>query len=130
MKAHLVVSTEYRGNQPSVFLMVDGKYYGEMTYPKLRKFPKKVDYWHNATSSDTDRGFAVYPVELTRSNLDKIIGLSNEIEHVRSKRVPYFSVRDVNYLQKNIAISEKNKPCERVESNLSSRLQSLLLSFK
>jgi len=59
-KFYLICSVEDCFNMPSLFAMdSDGKYYGDKNYPELRGFPKDVQYWREATSSDSDRGFYV-----------------------------------------------------------------------
>lgn len=59
-KFYLICSEEYCGNMPSCFAMDSNeKYYGDKTYPELRGYPKDVQYWKDATSSDSDRGFHV-----------------------------------------------------------------------
>ena len=59
-KLYLICSVEYCFNMPSLFAMdSDGKYYGEKNYPELRGYPKDVQYWREATSSDSDRFFFV-----------------------------------------------------------------------
>lgn len=65
MKAFRITSTEYYMNQPSVFLFVDGSYYGDLVYPSLRGYPSDVDYWRKATCADSDRYFIVEEVFLT-----------------------------------------------------------------
>lgn len=65
MKAYRITSEEYCMNLPSVFLFVDGSYYGDLDYPRLRNYPSDIDYWHHATCADSDRHFHVEEVTLT-----------------------------------------------------------------
>lgn len=71
MIATIITSTEYKHNQPSVFININGTYYGELTYPHLRKYPT-ADYWRTATSSDADRGFSVREANITAQQFDRI----------------------------------------------------------
>jgi ssDNA-binding Zn-finger/Zn-ribbon topoisomerase 1 len=79
MKAHLIISEEYRMNQPSVFIFANGKYYGCQNYPKIKDYPEDVDYWKVATSSDADRGFSVKEVDYSNDVFAKIQSLQDEI---------------------------------------------------
>lgn len=79
MKATLIISTEYHANQPSVFIMAEGQYYGCLIYPKSRNFPSDVDYWRNATCSDSDRYFTVKDVEYPKNVFELIKNLQYEI---------------------------------------------------
>lgn len=79
MKATLIISTEYHANQPSVFIMADGQYYGCLIYPQGRNFPQNADYWRNSTCSDADRYFIVKDVEYTEDDFESIKKLQNEI---------------------------------------------------
>lgn len=65
MKAFRITSTEYHMNQPSVFLFVEGSYYGNLDYPSLRNYPSDIDYWRHATCADIDRHFIIEEVNLT-----------------------------------------------------------------
>lgn len=79
MKATFVKSIEYHLNSPSLFLIVDGKYYGCQVYPSDRNYPS-VDYWETATSSDSDRGFVVKEVEITEDQFAMITKLDTCIK--------------------------------------------------
>ena len=71
MTATVITSQEYKANTPSVFANINGTYYGCMIYPHLRGYPT-ADYWNNATSSDTDRGFYTKEVKLTAQQLERV----------------------------------------------------------
>lgn len=79
MKATLIISIEYKYNQPSVFIMAGGQYYGCLIYPQGRNFPSDVNYWNNATCSDSDRYFTVKEVEYSETVFDSIKNLQSEI---------------------------------------------------
>ena len=79
MKANLIISTEYYANQPSVFILVNGQYYGCLIYPRGRNFPKDETYWFNATCSDSDRYFHTHSVEYTDEQFQLIEKLQNSI---------------------------------------------------
>ena len=78
MKAILIVSHEYHANQPSVFAIINGHYYGCQIYPQHRNFPA-AQYWTGATSSDSDRGFTIKEVEYTEINFEQIKNLQSVI---------------------------------------------------
>ena len=81
MKATLIISQEYKHNQPSVFILAeDNQYYGCLIYPKSRNFPQNADYWRNAICSDADRYFIVKDVEYTEDDFESIIKLQKEID--------------------------------------------------
>lgn len=70
----IIKSQEYRGNQPSVFTEINGKYVGCLSYPRLRNYPN-INCWSNATSSDSDRGFEVVEKSFNESELNTIEAL-------------------------------------------------------
>ena len=78
MKALLITSTEYYGNKPAVFAIIDGKYYGDMSYPTLRNFPDN-EYWKHATCADSDRYFNTIDVCYSTEIVDQIKALQNAI---------------------------------------------------
>jgi hypothetical protein len=85
MKATLIISEEYKANQPCVFIFVDGNYYGDLSYPRLRNFPQDVNYWKMAISSDSDRFFSVYDVEISNQVFDKINSFSKNMKEASEK---------------------------------------------
>ena len=87
MKATVIISTEYKYNQPSVFAYVDGQYYGCMIYPKSRNYPTDMNYWKNATSSDAGRYFSVIEVEFSDSDFELIKGFQNEIKEAEQNLI-------------------------------------------
>lgn len=85
MKATLIISTEYRLNQPSVFIYCNARYYGCLIYPKSRDFPTEMDYWRKSTCSDADRYFTVKEVEYSDEAFDRIKSLQNNIIATQKK---------------------------------------------
>jgi hypothetical protein len=79
----VIFSQEYRMNKPSVFIRIDGQYYGCLIYPTLRKFPD-LDYWETATSSDTDRGFTIIEKEFTDEEVNKIKALQTAVDALKT----------------------------------------------
>ena len=147
MNAHLIISEEYKMNQPSVFIFSNGQYYGCLTYPKIKNFPSDVNFWETATSSDTHRGFSVRDVEYSPVVFEKIQSLQNEISvassNLKSEHMPYImsskasknskeykaylvKVEEQNTLLAEIL--EHNKPYDQIISKKRSELRSLLLS--
>lgn len=92
MKAFRITSTEYRMNHPSVFLFVDGKYYGDLCYPRLRNYPSYVDYWRYATCADSDRYFDVEEVVLAVDKEMKLKKLHSCIDVLKSHVIQYSRV--------------------------------------
>lgn len=80
MKATLIISTEYHANQPSVFIMANGQYYGCLIYPQGRNFPQVETYWVKATCSDSDRYFQLHSVEYSDDVFEQIKKLQSEIK--------------------------------------------------
>jgi hypothetical protein len=78
--AHLIISTEYRANQPSIFLFEKGIYYGDRMYAASRNYPIDVNYWRGATCSDSGRYFKVIEVEVTDDQLAKIAQLQAAVD--------------------------------------------------
>lgn len=74
----VITSHEYYMNQPSVFAFLNGKYVGCLIYPNGRNNPS-VEYWSNATSSDSDRGFTVAEKEFSEKEISKIETLQSVI---------------------------------------------------
>lgn len=66
MTAYRITSSEYYANTPSVFLFVEGKYYGDTIYALRDGFPQDVNHWRNAICSDEGRFFKVEEVECPR----------------------------------------------------------------
>ena len=79
MKAHVIISQEYRLNSPSVFINIAGQYFGDILYPKSRNYPP-VEYWKSASSSDEDRGFTIHEVEFTENEHRELIKLHNAVQ--------------------------------------------------
>ena len=67
----VVTSVEYKMNIPSIFVIIDGQYFGCQIYPNSRNFPN-VDYWGKANSSDSDRGFVLTEKEFSNEEILKI----------------------------------------------------------
>jgi len=82
----IVKSQEYHANQPSIFTLLDNIYVGCTMYPTNRNNPN-IEYWSNATSSDSDRGFFVEEKEFTDDEIDIIITLNNLVS-LLSKLIP------------------------------------------
>ena len=59
-------------NTPSVFAVVDGVYYGCQCYPTAHNFPS-VDYWQQATGSDSDRFFKIKESKIDEEQLSNLV---------------------------------------------------------
>ena len=145
MKATLIISSEYRLNQPSVFALIDGNYYGCQIYPFSRNYPPNVDYWTDATCSDSDRFFHVKPVEYTEDQFKKIKDLQSAIFSLQKllKNSPswtppcrYKIRRGKNYMIYKAAwdlfvtaskeIEDYNKPYDKAITSAFNELRSIL----
>ena len=82
MKAHRVISTEYKSNIPSVFLFVEGDYFGDIEYPSRDGFPKDIEHWRTATCADADRFFNIEEVEVPAFLIDWL-------REIRGKRIAW-----------------------------------------
>lgn len=72
MKAFRIISTEFSANVPSVFLFLNGNYYGCMIYPKGNNYPQDVKFWETAEGSDLGRRFKIEEVEISLAQLEEI----------------------------------------------------------
>jgi hypothetical protein len=72
MKTTIVKSSEYRANQSSVFAVINGEYFGDMSYPRFHNFPADANYWRTATCADADRHFTVKEVEISVADFEEI----------------------------------------------------------
>ena len=82
MKAFRIISTEYKANIPSVFLFVEGDYFGDLGYPSRDKFPKDIEHWRIATCADADRFFNIEEVEVQPFVIDWL-------REIRDKRIAW-----------------------------------------
>lgn len=147
MKATLIISSEYKYNQPSVFIFADGKYFGCQIYPSSRNFPQDVNYWSNATSSDSDRDFSLTSVEYSEEEFKLIESLQNSIfanenlikQYPSYKSAPKFNVKRGKAYQDYLSfratedaiyaeITAYNAPYDKAVTAAKNELRKLLLS--
>lgn len=83
MKAFRITSTEYHANTPSVFLFVDGEYFGDTVYAMRDKFPQNIEHWHHAMCADEGRFFKVEEIELPEFVLRWMREINEEINTFR-----------------------------------------------
>lgn len=125
MKSFRITSSEYQANIPSVFLFVEGQYYGCLEYPKLKNYPQDVDFWRTATGSDSDRFFNVEEVEVSEEQIVEMVRMHEDMELKRAKLKEYAQYRfnatkeereaDNQY---NIETAKYNRPIEKeIEEN-------------
>ncbi len=84
VKAYRITSTEYIANEPMVFLLKDGRYYGDLSYPIRDKFPAEVYHWYEAQCSDAGRHFKVEEVLLMKENVLWLEQVTEEITKYKS----------------------------------------------
>ena len=89
MKTYIIASSEYEANWPDMFLMDEkGNYYGvsEYSYAKFNKFPKSVEYWRKATSSDAGRIFFIDEVELSAEKVEAFAKITEDYTRLEMER--------------------------------------------
>lgn len=125
MKATLVISTEYKHNQPSVFIVANGRYYGCQIYAQSRNYPSDVAYWQNATSSDSDRYFTVTEVVYSDEQFKLIEMLQNSIDanekllkqYPAWQMPPKFNIRRGKAYEERVAFDKKQQDeCDAVSN--------------
>lgn len=133
MKAYRITSTEYIGNIPSVFIFVNGNYYGNMAYPSIHKFPQDIDYWREATCADSDRYFHVDEVEITEEQMAELEAL-----HTRRKETqeniqdtlpwkPGFSYEEMEeWAKRNREIENNNWPYYEIASSINEKIDKII----
>lgn len=120
MKSFRITSSEYQANLPSVFLFVEGQYYGCLEYPKFNNYPQDVDFWRTATGSDSDRYFNVEEVEVSEEQIAEMVRMHEDMELSKAQLKEYIRYRfnaskeeleaDRQY---NIEISKYNRPIDK-----------------
>lgn len=120
MNATIITSQEYRLNSPSVFAVINGNYYGCMIYPSVRNFPA-VEYWGDATSSDSDRGFFIKKAEVTEEQLELIIKLQQccnaNKAMIKSISHPEYPQRDFK-IKRGKAFEEYTAKCDQWKASV------------
>lgn len=101
MKAYRIVSTEYKSNIPSVFLFVEGDYFGDLSYPSRDGFPKDIEHWYKATCADSDRFFNVEEVEVP-------VFLIDWLREIRDKRITCGKWLSDDNIDKSVRDSVRN----------------------
>lgn len=137
MKAYKITSEEYYANEPSVFLFVNGEYYGCMIYPKLRKFPQDVNYWRTATSSDSDRNFHIEEVNVSEEEINSMKNKQSRIDELNEKLKPYTGYRafatkeerEQDY-QEDLKTEEYNRPIDREIYKISKEIHNIILNLQ
>lgn len=101
MKAFRIISTEYKANIPSVFLFIEGDYFGDLGYPSRDKFPKDIEHWRTATCADADRFFNVEEVEVP-------VFLIDWLREIRNKRITCGKWLSDDNIDKSVRDSVRN----------------------
>jgi hypothetical protein len=98
MKLTVIKSTEYKYNQPSVFAIVNKQYAGCLIYPQIRNYPP-IEYWINATSSDSDRGFTLKEKDFNEVEILQIESLQTAINGLKKliPNQPYIAFNHRNF---------------------------------
>lgn len=149
MKATLIISSEYKYNQPSVFIFAEGNYFGCQIYPSSRNYPNDVNYWSTSTSSDSDRYFSLTEVEYSAEDFKLIQSLQNSIfaneqlvkVYPSWKPAPKYNVKRGKAYQAYLEFREKeskqmteisnyNAPFDKSITAAKNQLRQLLLSAK
>ena len=117
MNAYKIISTEYSANQASVFVFVNGEYFGDLAYVRRENYPQDINHWINATCADKDRYFIVKEVEISEDQVNELRKLHEAIEENAKNFIPYTDyVPDLSKKereedrQENIRREEANRP--------------------
>ena len=137
MKAYRITSTEYQANQPSVFLFVNGDYYGCLAYPRHREFPQDVDYWRTATCADSDRYFHVEEVTVDDEQIAAMKQKHIAMEELGARLKPYTGYRpfatkeerEADY-QQDLKTEKYNRPIDREINRISGELDKLIAELE
>ena len=78
MKAHVIISTEFKYNTPHIFAITEhGDFIGNLIYPSLRGMERNINYWKSATCADDGRYFGVYDANIDENDYVRIKDLHN-----------------------------------------------------
>ena len=132
-----MTSEEYHANQASVFILVDGEYYGCLIYPKHCGFPKDADYWRTAESSDKGRHFMVEEVVASVDDIEFVKRKHASIDVNRSKLKGYTGYRpfatkqerELDYLS-DLETEKYNRPIDREIIRDSNELREFILGLE
>lgn len=137
MKAYIIKSTEYKHNEPSVFVFVNGEYFGDLVYPTRDKMPQDINHWRTATCADSDRWFSVTETEITDEQVTELRRLHKELDENSKHFVPYTSYQPgLSYQereadrQENLRREEINRPYYRKESELREAVDEIISSLE
>ena len=91
MKTYKITSTEYRANQASVFVFVNGEYFGDLAYVRRDNYPQDINHWMEATCADSDRYFIVEEVEMSDEQVNELRQLHEALDENAKNFIPYTS---------------------------------------
>lgn len=114
MKAYIIKSTEYKHNEPSVFVFVNGEYFGDLVYPTRDKMPQDINHWRTATCADSDRWFSVTETEITDEQVTELRRLHKELDENSKHFVPYTSYQHGLSYQEREADRQENLRREEI----------------
>ena len=115
MNAYKIISTEYSANQASVFVFVNGEYFGDLAYVRRENYPQDINHWINATCADKDRYFIVKEVEISEDQVNKLRKLHEAIEENAKNFIPYTDY--VPGLSKKEREEDRQENIRREEAN-------------
>ena len=137
MKAYKITSTEYRANIPSVFIFVNGEYFGDLCYPSLRQFPQNIEYWVNTTCADDDRYFNVKEIEISEKEVSDLAELHNALTENAKNILPYTGyVPNLTAKEKeadrqeNIRRESLNAPFYKKAKEISDKINGIIETLK
>lgn len=136
MKAYKITSTEYRANHASVFVFVNGEYFGDMAYVRRENYPQDINHWMEATCADSDRYFIVKEVEISNDQVNELRQLHADLEENAKNFIPYTDyVPGLSYKereadrQENIRREELNRPFYAKEREINNRIEDIISSL-
>ena len=136
MKAYKITSTEYRANQASVFVFVNGEYFGDLAYVRRENYPQDINHWMEATCADSDRYFIVKEVEISEEHINELRQLHADLEENAKNFIPYTDYvpglskkeREADR-QENIRREELNRPFYAKAREINNRIEDIISSL-
>lgn len=136
MKTFKITSTEYRANQASVFVFVNGEYFGNLAYVRRENYPQDINHWMEATCDDSDRYFIAEEVEMSDEQVNELRQLHEALDENAKNFIPYTSyVPGLNYKereadrQENIRREKANRPFYAKAREINNRIEDIISSL-
>ena len=132
MKAYRIQSTEYEANEPSIFLLANGKFYGDLTYPLVKgrcNDVTNIEYWRTATCADDDRYFTIDDVVVSDDDIKKMEQRHEKIEELKKQITEYPNYGSEDFYEKSRRIQAANRPIEHAIYELQKDVKNIIISL-